>query len=305
MEQRIVEETSESEMQICIQINNFTLTIIPCYVFHSTILAYLGLCFNLNFNANIQTVSHKYTFLGNRDIINITADGDYVLHDRINDWVDINKSDMKIFLGHLILMGIVKKSQIAKYWAKGGMTETPYFGQTMTQNQFLLVMKDLHIVNNLFDEKQMNYSKYTLSLPCVKITLSTHTHVILQFQLMRHVVVSVEKFHMKLYQLCEAKSGYAAAFKIYTDSESVNISKVLDPKVSKTCELVMGLMEKCGMLDKGYQVYFDNYYTSMELMEELGARYTFACGTLHSNRQGLPAAVTKAKLKKRRNCVSA
>ena len=30
-----------------------------------------------------------------------------------------------------ILMGIVKKSQIAKYWAKGGMTETPYFGQTM------------------------------------------------------------------------------------------------------------------------------------------------------------------------------
>ena len=52
------------------------------------------------------------------------------------------------------------------------------------------------------------------------------------------------------------------------------------------------------MLDKGYQVYFDNDYTSMELLEELFARYTFACGTVHSNRQGLPVAVTKAKLKK-------
>ena len=41
-------------------------------------------------------------------------------------------------------------------------------------------------------------------------------------------------------------------------------------------------MEKCGMLDEGYQVYFDNYYTSVELMEELFARYTFACATVHS-----------------------
>ena len=71
----------------------------------------------------------------------------------MNDWVDINESDMKIFFGHLILMGIVKKLQIAKYWSKGGMTETPYFGQTMTRNQFLLIMKNLHIVNNLFDDK--------------------------------------------------------------------------------------------------------------------------------------------------------
>ena len=93
--------------------------------------------------------------------------------------------------------------------------------------------------------------------------------MILQFQLMRHAVVSMEKlnfeftipknhkpqkFHMELYQLCEAKSSYAAAFKIYTgsESESVNTSKVLDPEVPKTCKLVMGLMEKCGMLDKGY-----------------------------------------------------
>ena len=89
---------------------------------------------------------------------------------------------------------------------------------------------------------------------------------------------------MKLYQLCEAESSYAAAFEIYTGSESqsVNTSKV--PKVPNTCKLVMGLMEKCGLLDKGYQVYFDNYYTSVELMEELFARYTFACATVHSKR---------------------
>ena len=91
-------------------------------------------------------------FPGNRYIINLTADSDYALHDRMTDWVDINESDMKIFFEHLILMGNVK-SQIAKYWSKGGMTETPYFGQTMKRNQFLLIMKNLHIVNNLFKDK--------------------------------------------------------------------------------------------------------------------------------------------------------
>ena len=71
----------------------------------------------------------------------------------MNDWKDINESDMKIFIAHIILLGIVKKSQIAKYWSRNVLTETPYFGKTMMRNQFLLIMKNLHLVNNMFDDK--------------------------------------------------------------------------------------------------------------------------------------------------------
>ena len=105
---------------------------------------------------------------------------------------------------------------------------------------------------------------------------------------------------MKLYQLCESQSGYAVAFEIYTGSESKSVQtcKVLDKTVNNTCKLVMGLLENSGVLDVGYKVYFDNYYTSMDLMHELISRYTFACGTVRANRKGLPVAVTKSKLKK-------
>ena len=41
--------------------------------------------------------------------MNLTSDGEYVLHNRMNDWKDINESNMKIFIAHLILMGIVKE----------------------------------------------------------------------------------------------------------------------------------------------------------------------------------------------------
>ena len=85
--------------------------------------------------------------------MNVTSDGEYVLHDRMNDWKDINESDMKIFIAHLILMGIVKKSQIAKYCSRNVLTETPYFGKTTMRSQFLLIMKNLHLVNNMFDDK--------------------------------------------------------------------------------------------------------------------------------------------------------
>ena len=60
----------------------------------------------------------------------------------------------------------------------------------------------------------------------------------------------------------------------------------------------MGLLENAHVLDVGYKVYFDNDYTSMDLMHKLLSRYIFACGTVCANRKGLPVAVTKSKLKK-------
>ena len=50
-------------------------------------------------------------------------------------------------------------------------------------------------------------------------------------------------------------------------------------------------------LDKGYYVFMDNYYTSMGLFEELEGRKTLACGTVRSNRQGLPKDICDLKAK--------
>ena len=56
---------------------------------------------------------------------------------------------------------------------------------------------------------------------------------------------------------------------------------------------VMSLMES--FLDKGYVLYMDNYYTSVPLFEDLERQGTLACGTVHSNRKGLPKDITDAK----------
>ena len=80
------------------------------------------------------------------------------------------------------------------------------------------------------------------------------------------------------------------------------MSKPVDPTCTVTTKLVLGLLEKCKLLDKGYHIYMDNYYSSPELMEELYLRSTFSAGTCRSNRKSLPKSVTLAKLKPGQSC---
>ena len=113
------------------------------------------------------------------------------------------------------------------------------------------------------------------------------------------------KFHIKLYQVCEADSGYVIACEVYVgkaDSTCIEISNPIDPTVTSTMRLVLGLLEKGQLLDKGYNVFTDNYYTSPELLYELFYRQTFATGTVRSNRKNMPKAVVRANLKKGESC---
>ena len=78
----------------------------------------------------------------------------------------------------------------------------------------------------------------------------------------------------------------------------MQMSKPIDPMVNDTTKLVLGLLEKGQLLDKGYNVFTDNYYTSPELLFKLFYRQTFGTGTVRGNRKNMPKVVVRAKLKK-------
>ena len=109
-------------------------------------------------------------------------------------------------------------------------------------------------------------------------------------------------FGIKCFTLAEARSGYGLVRKIYTGKENGVVQTDLGRKS------VMGLME--AFFDKGYKLYMDNYYTSVPLFEDLERRGTLACGTVQSNRKGLPKDITDVHneeikgLKRREKCVS-
>ena len=74
-----------------------------------------------------------------------------------------------------------------------------------------------------------------------------------------------KKFGIKIWAICEAGSGYVLGFQIYTgktNGQSQNVSE---------------LAEK--YLNKGYRLYFNNFYTSVDLLQYLATKKTYACKT--------------------------
>ncbi|CAC5422076.1 Probable ubiquitin carboxyl-terminal hydrolase FAF-X [Mytilus coruscus] len=111
------------------------------------------------------------------------------------------------------------------------------------------------------------------------------------------------KFGIKLYQVCEASSGYCIGFDVYTGCSQIGEQADLvlgENKCNTTTKVVIGLLSRCGLLDNGHHVYMDNYYVSPELFTELEVLNTYACGTLRKNRLGVPDAIKKTSLKLKR-----
>ena len=92
------------------------------------------------------------------------------------------------------------------------------------------------------------------------------------------------KWGIKLFTIGEAKTGYVLNILPY-------LGKRADMAFGKTTQVVLDVGK--GYLRKGHYFFTDNYYTSVELMMTLEKRNTLLCGTVNSNRVGLPSDMKK------------
>ena len=52
---------------------------------------------------------------------------------------------MKVFVAHLIVMGILKKNSLEQYWSRDSILNTPFFGHYMSINHFQNILWNLHV----------------------------------------------------------------------------------------------------------------------------------------------------------------
>ena len=58
---------------------------------------------------------------------------------------------MKIFLAHLIAMGLVCKGCLEKYWDHGETVKTPFFGTYMGRNTFKSILSNFQVSDGTLD----------------------------------------------------------------------------------------------------------------------------------------------------------
>jgi hypothetical protein len=97
--------------------------------------------------------------------------------------------------------------------------------------------------------------------------------------------------------LCEAKSGYVWNFIIYVGWDTTFDDSLRNEPYG--LKVVLELMAP--LLNQGYRVTMDNWFSSPDLYSKLCSRQTGTMGTLRHNRKGVPDELKKAKLKKGEN----
>ena len=200
--------------------------------------------------------------------------------------------ELMIFWGLCMLMGVVGKPAIHLYWSTRKILLTPFFGQTMTRDRFTLLLRFLHFNNN-DDAKPRTDPDYD---PLFKLrpfynAVTGAFHAV--FTPFRQIAIDEAlirfygrlsfrtynprkpaKYGMKAYKICDV-NGYTWKFRLYTGKTAHTI-----------VELVLSMMGT--LLDKGYRLFCDNWYSSPALFSELFKRKTHACGTVRSNRRDMP-----------------
>ena len=230
---------------------------------------------------------------------------------RAQNWKETNGREMRLFLAILIYMGIVQKPVEEWYWSKRQSICTPFVSEIMSYRRFQLLMKFLHFTNNeTFDIASHPQPKLKKIFEIFQITCRKFQEVYIpekditvdeslvpykgRLGYKQYIPSKRARFGVKMYELCESHSGYIWNMICYTGKDTPFHSEY--KKYGSTTACVMTLAHD--LLNKGYCLSLDNFYTSPELAELLIAKKTDVYGTIRPTRKNLPPAMKNEKLQR-------
>ncbi|OXA39146.1 Exportin-1 [Folsomia candida] len=71
----------------------------------------------------------------------------YALQRKIPQWKNVTVAEFWNFLALHVLTGVVQKPSLKDYWSTNVLIATHYFGEIMSRNRFMQILRGLHFVN--------------------------------------------------------------------------------------------------------------------------------------------------------------
>jgi len=80
---------------------------------------------------------------------------------KTNNWKDVSKKDIELFLGLIILMGVNNLPNMKLYWSKDMVFRNTFISSIMSRNRFLQIFYNLHLADSSLKIKRESedYSK--------------------------------------------------------------------------------------------------------------------------------------------------
>ena len=109
--------------------------------------------------------------------------------------------------------------------------------------------------------------------------------------LKQYMPLKPTKRGIKVWVAADSTNGYFPRFEVYTGKKDNSTEHGLGARVVKTLT--------SDFKGKYHHVYFDNFFTSLQLLEDLEKDQIYSCGTARKDRKGFPDQLRKPNLKNR------
>ncbi|CAG5033770.1 unnamed protein product [Parnassius apollo] len=229
-------------------------------------------------------------------------------------WTQLDKKELKAFVGIFIIMGYNILPSIDFYWSSDPGFRVDEIAETMTVKRFKKILRNLHVNDNtqIPDKTSENYDKLYKIRPlldlitqaCQKNAKDSSSQSIDESMILfkgrssmkQYMPLKPIKRGYKVWCRCDSKTGYLYEFYIYTGKSKTGTEEGLGSKVVKmlTEKLINKALEEYHII-----ITFDNFFCDYTLMQYLYENGIYATGTVRRHRKHLPVLVkTNQKLAK-------
>jgi hypothetical protein len=220
----------------------------------------------------------------------------------------LKREELISFIGVNFLMGYHQLPSIKHFWSTQPDLGVSVVQQTMSRNRFQEILRYLHLNDNSKITPQCKDKCFKLRplIDSLNATFCSVYRGTREWSVDESMVLFKGRNSMKQYN---PKKPIKRGYKIWAISDMNGYTKNFRIYQGKDEELEQqfnnyGLGERVvlnltqNIWGKGYKIFFDNYFTSLRLLERLRSEKTLACGTMRVHRKGLPSLKGDKELKK-------
>ncbi|KAM4042928.1 piggyBac transposable element-derived protein 4-like [Anomaloglossus baeobatrachus] len=229
-------------------------------------------------------------------------------------WTPVTVAEMMRFWGLLLKMGLWKKPSIRDYWSADFLYHTFIFHAAMPRTRFEAILRFLHYNDSAQSKPRedpgfdcfykirplIQHFSFKFAQAYTPERRLSIGESLVHFKRGLHFCQSLQRkrvrYGIKMHKLCESTSGYVCNFRIYSGKgcrvEAPGCPNFLGTGGKIVWDLVYPL------LDRGYHLYLDHFYTSVPLLKCLASKGTAACGIVRVKEKGLSAGLLGQRLEK-------
>ncbi|KAJ8405604.1 hypothetical protein AAFF_G00315840 [Aldrovandia affinis] len=209
-------------------------------------------------------------------------------------WTPVTMTEMKTFIGLCVAMGILQLPARRDYWRQKKWLFQTNFPEAMARDRFAMIWRYLHLQDNQANDVDRSDKLWKLRWFLNYLTSQfqslyevngyvTVDESMVKFKgrlaFCQYLPLKPTKWGVKVWVMAESSTGYITNFQVYTGREGTG-EKGLAHRV------VMDLATP--YYGSHLSIFMDNFYSGVELFEEMKGHGLDACGTVRANRKGLP-----------------